>query len=244
MGVGVAEGRPFRDHIEDRLVEFTELVATAISSSEARSDLAASRARIVATTDETRRRFERDLHDGVQQRLVSLSLELVNTEALAPPGHEQLLRQLAGLREGLAGVLDDLRELSRGIHPAILSEGGLDPALKALVRRSAVPVKLDLRVGKRLDERVEVAAYYVVSEALANAAKHAQASLAEVHVEVRNGTVDLTIHDDGIGGADPSRGSGLIGLSDRVEALGGTIGIVSPTGEGTTLHAQLPVDAC
>ena len=244
MGVGVAEGRPFRDHIEDRLVEFTELVATAISSSEARSDLAASRARIVAATDETRRRFERDLHDGVQQRLVSLSLELGNTEALAPPEHEQLRRQLAGLRAGLAGVLDDLRELSRGIHPAILSEGGLDPALKALVRRSAVPVKLDLSVDKRLDERVEVAAYYVVSEALANAAKHAQASVAEVHVEARNGTVDLTIRDDGVGGADPSRGSGLIGLSDRVEALGGTIAIVSPTGEGTTLHVQLPVDPC
>ena len=244
MGAGVAEGRPLREHIEDRLVEFTELVATAISSSEARSDLAASRARIVATTDETRRRFERDLHDGVQQRLVSLSLGLVNTEALAPPGHEQLRRQLAGLREGLAGVLDDLRELSRGIHPAILSEGGLDPALKALVRRSAIPVKLDVSVDNRLDQRVEVAAYYVVSEALANAAKHAQASVVEVHVEARNGTLDLAIRDDGIGGADPSRGSGLIGLSDRVEALGGTIGIVSPAGEGTTLHAQLPIDAC
>ena len=144
----------------------------------------------------------------------------------------------------MAEVLDDLRELSRGIHPAILSEGGLDPALKALVRRSAIPIKLDVSVNNRLDERVEVAAYYVVSEALANAAKHAQASVVEIHVEARNGTLDLTIRDDGIGGADLSRGSGLIGLSDRVEALGGTLGIVSPTGEGTSLHVQLPIDGC
>ena len=215
------------------------MVATAISNIQARSELAASRARIVAAADAARRRFERDLHDGVQQRLVSLALELRGAEAMAPP-HLDLRANLSRVADGLTGVLDDLRELSRGIHPAILSEGGLGPALTALARRSAVPIKLEVSVYKRLDEQVEVAAYYVVSEALANAAKHAQASRVEVHVEVRDGTLDLGIHDDGVGGADPDRGTGLIGLTDRVEALGGTVAIVSPGGEGTSLHVELP----
>jgi GAF domain-containing protein len=233
---------PLPPETESRIGEFTELVATAISNIEARSDLAASRARIVAATDQTRRRFERDLHDGVQQRLVSLTFELRSTEAMAPPERADLRAQLSQVRDGLTGVLDDLRELSRGIHPAILSEGGLGPALRALARRSAVPIELDVSVDKRLAERVEVAAYYVVSEALANAAKHAHASLAEIHVEARNGILDLRIHDDGVGGADPARGSGLIGLTDRVEALGGRIAIASPGGEGTSLHVELPVE--
>jgi signal transduction histidine kinase len=227
---------------ESRIGQFTELVAMAILNVQTRSDLAASRARIVAATDETRRRFERDLHDGVQQRLVSLSLKLLAAETMTPPGREALGGQLARVMEELTGVLDDLRELSRGIHPAILTEGGLGPALKTLARRSAVPVKLGVRVGKRLEEHVEVAAYYVVSEALANAAKHAQASIVEIDVEARNGILDLAIHDDGVGGADTARGSGLIGLTDRVEALGGTIAIVSPAGEGTSLHIELPVE--
>ncbi|MDX6246751.1 MAG: hypothetical protein QOF10_111, partial [Kribbellaceae bacterium] len=164
---------PLPPQTESRMGEFTDLVATAISNLEAWSDLAASRARIVEATDQTRRRFERDLHDGVQQRLVSLTLELRGAEAVAPPESVDLRAQLSQVGDGLTGVLDDLRELSRGIHPAILSEGGLGPALKALARRSAVPVELDVSVQQRLAERVEVAAYYVVSEALANAAKHA-----------------------------------------------------------------------
>jgi signal transduction histidine kinase len=139
-------------------------------------------------------------------------------------------------------VLDALRELSRGIHPAILSEGGLEPALRALARRSAVPVELTVRINSRLEEGIEVAAYYIVSEALANAAKHANASVAELAVEARNGVLDLVINDDGVGGADPARGSGLVGLKDRVEALGGTITVASPPGAGTTLHVELPVD--
>jgi PAS domain S-box-containing protein len=233
---------PLPVETEARMGQFTELVATAISNIEARSDLAASRARIVAATDEARRRFERDLHDGVQQRLVSLSLELRSADTLAPLEHEELRGQLARVGEGLSGVLDDLRELSRGIHPAILSEGGLGPALKALARRSVLPTKLEVSVERRLDEQVEVTAYYVVSEALANATKHARASVAEVHVEARNGVLDLTIHDDGVGGADPARGSGLVGLADRVEALGGAIGIESPDGAGTSVHVELPVN--
>jgi signal transduction histidine kinase len=233
---------PLPPDTESRIGEFTDLVATAISNLEARSDLAASRARIVEATDQTRRRFERDLHDGVQQRLVSLTLDLRGAESMAPPERADLRAQLSQVGDGLAGVLDDLRELSRGIHPAILSEGGLGPALKALARRSAVPVELDVSVQQRLAERVEVAAYYVVSEALANAAKHAHASFAQIRVEAGNAVLALRIHDDGVGGADPARGSGLIGLTDRVEALGGRIAIASPPGEGTSLHVELPVE--
>jgi signal transduction histidine kinase len=228
---------------ERRMAGFTDLVATAIANAESRAELRASRARLVAASDHTRRRVERDLHDGVQQRLVSLALELRSAEAMTPPGHGELEGRLARVGEGLTGVLDDLRELSRGLHPAILSEGGLEPALKALARRSAVPTKLDLAVDKRLAERVEVAAYYVVSEALANAAKHSQASVTEIRVAALDDILDLRIHDDGVGGADPARGSGLTGLTDRVEALGGKVAIASPAGEGTSLHVELPVEA-
>ncbi|MEA2142707.1 MAG: hypothetical protein QOI64_1137 [Solirubrobacteraceae bacterium] len=237
------EHERFPADAERRMAEFTELVGTAISNIQARSELAASRARIVAATDLARRRFERDLHDGLQQRLVSLLLELRGAEAMSSADGERLRAPLSHIREGLSDALDQLRELSRGIHPAILSEGGLSPALKALARRSAVPVKLDVTVDQRLDERVEVAAYYVVSEALTNAAKHAHASVTEVHVATQNGTLELTVRDDGVGGADPQRGSGLVGLTDRVEALGGTLAVVSREGTGTVLHAQLPVDA-
>jgi signal transduction histidine kinase len=233
---------PLPPETESRIGEFTDLVATAISNLQARSDLAASRRRIVEATDQTRRRFERDLHDGVQQRLVSLTLDLRGAESMALPERADLRTQLSVVGDGLAGVLDDLRELSRGIHPAILSEGGLGPALKALARRSAVPVELDVSVQQRLAERVEVAAYYVVSEALTNAAKHANASHVQVHVEAGNGVLALRIQDDGVGGADPARGSGLIGLRDRVETLGGKIAVSSPAGEGTSLHVELPVE--
>jgi PAS domain S-box-containing protein len=242
MVVTQAVVEPLPTDTESRIAKFTELIATAISNVQARSELAASRARIVMATDEARRRFERDLHDGTQQRLVSLALELQSAAALMPEGLEDLRARLSHVSEGLTGVLDDLRELSRGIHPAILSEGGLEPAVRALARRSAVPVKLDVRIDGRLDEGIEVAAYYVISEALANAAKHAHASVAEVNVDARNGVLDVTIRDDGVGGADPERGSGLVGLKDRVEALGGTIAVVSPPGGGTSVHVELSVD--
>jgi signal transduction histidine kinase len=206
-----------------------------------REELAASRARIVAAGDQARRRIERDLHDGTQQRLVSLVLDLRAAEAAVPPERPELRAQLDGVADGLAGALDDLRELTRGIHPAILSEGGLRPALKALARRSVVPVELDVDVQARLPEPVEVAAYFVVSEALANTAKHAQASVAWVDVRADDGSLHLSVRDDGVGGAAPGRGSGLIGLTDRVEALGGTITLRSPAGNGTSLEVDLPI---
>ncbi len=226
---------------EGRMANFAELLDTAIANAEARSELMASRARVVAAWDDARRRFERDLHDGVQQRLVWLSLELRNAEAAAPRENQDLVGALTRVDEGLSGTLDEVRELSRGIHPAALSRGGLVPALKALARRSAVPVQMELAIDGRLDEHVEVGAYYVVSEAITNAAKHAQASMVEIQALASDGVLELTIEDDGVGGADPARGSGLIGLTDRVEALGGTIAIASPPGGGTSLRVDLPL---
>jgi signal transduction histidine kinase len=226
---------------EARLASFTELAATAISNTENLAQLTASRARIVATADDTRRRIERDLHDGAQQRLVALALALQAAQLAAPPQLGDLQDKLANFAAGLIGVVDDLREMARGIHPAILSEGGLAPALKTLARRSAVPVQINVHTDARLPERVEVAAYYVVSEALTNAAKHAHASVVHVSAETTGQALHLHIRDDGSGGADPVHGSGLIGLRDRVEALGGTITIHSPAGVGTSLHAQLPL---
>jgi signal transduction histidine kinase len=226
---------------EERLASFTDLVATAISNAETLAELTASRARVVAAADETRRQIERDLHDGAQQRLVSLGLALRLLQAEVPPQVGGFGDKLADLGDGLGNVIDDLREMARGIHPAILSEGGLGPALKTLARRSAVPVELDVQALARLPERVEVAAYYVISEALTNAAKHANASVIQVGVETAGPVLHLRVRDDGDGGADPSRGSGLVGLRDRVEALGGTIAVHSPAGAGTSLHADLPL---
>ena len=227
---------------EERLSAFTELVAMAVANTESRTQLAASRARVVAAADETRRRIERDLHDGTQQRLVSLALELRAAEARVPPGQRDLVEQWSRTAEGLAEVVEELREISRGLHPAILEQGGLGPALRALARRAGLPVKLTMEVRGRLPERVEVTAYYVVSEALTNAAKHARASLVEVDISVTDEVLRLLIRDDGAGGADPSRGSGLIGLSDRVEAAGGKIEITSPPESGTSLLVTIPLE--
>jgi signal transduction histidine kinase len=225
---------------EAQMADFTELAATAIANTQAREELAASRARIVRAADETKRRIERDLHDGIQQRLVSLALDLRVAQAAAPGELGELRRQLARVAEGLGEALQELQELSRGIHPAILSQGGLGPALKALARRCAIPVDVDVGLETRLAEPVEVAAYYVVAEALTNAAKHAHASAVRVEVQARPGRLHLSVRDDGVGGADPARGSGLIGLNDRVRALGGTITVQSPIGEGTRLLIDLP----
>jgi signal transduction histidine kinase len=215
----------------------------AASLEHSRAELAASRTRIVTASDQTRRRIERDLHDGIQQRLVSLGLEIRAVQAGVPaelPGLRGELDRLAG---ALGGAVDELRELSRGIHPAILSAGGLGPALRALARRSAVPVELEVPLQGRLPEPVEVAAYYVVSEALANAAKHPQASVVQVQARTADGRLYLLVGDDGAGGAEVGPGSGLIGLTDRVQALGGTITVTSPAGQGTTLQIELPIDA-
>jgi signal transduction histidine kinase/CHASE3 domain sensor protein len=226
---------------EERLADFTELVATAIANAESRAELTASRARIVATADETRRRIERDLHDGAQQRLVTLALELRGAQAAVPPEFDQLKANLAEIAGGVTDVFHELREMARGIHPAILAEGGLGPALKTLARRSAVPVELDVRTDGRLPEPIEVGAYYVVSETLTNAAKHAQASSVAVDVEAVDGVLRVCIHDDGVGGAEFGRGSGLVGLKDRVEALGGRISVESLRGAGTAVRIELPL---
>ena len=213
-----------------------------MSNAQTRSELIASRARIVAAADQTRRRLERDLHDGIQQRLVSLALKARASEAMTARPADQIRGELSLLADGLGTALDELREISHGIHPAVLSEAGLGPALKALARRSAVPVEVDLNLGPRLAEPLEAAGYYVASEALANAAKHARASVIEVRANGRDGALALSIRDDGIGGADPGRGSGIIGLKDRVEALGGTISVLSPPAAERPLRVRLPAD--
>ena len=231
---------PLPDQAEDRLAEFTELLGTAIANTQSRTELSASRARIVTAADETRRRLERDLHDGIQQRLVSLALKARTFEMMTPQPVNEIHGELSLLADGLGTALDELREISHGIHPAILSEAGLGPALEALARRSAVPVELDLNLGPRLGEHVEAAGYYIASEAITNVAKHAQATVIDMRADGCDGALTLSISDDGIGGADPNRGSGIIGLKDRVEALGGTISVLSPPGHGTALHVQLP----
>ena len=234
---------PLPADTETRLGEFTQIVATAIANAESRAELDASRARIVATADATRRRIERDLHDGAQQQLVSLVLEVRAAQASVPKEMSQHRQELSHIAEGLTTALDGLREIARGLHPAILAEGGLGPALNTLAHRSPIPVELEVRTVGRLPESIEVATYYVVSEALTNAAKHSRASQVQVEVEVRDRALRITVGDDGVGGADATRGSGLLGLKDRAEAIGGTISLESRQGVGTVLIAELPLDS-
>jgi PAS domain S-box-containing protein len=226
---------------EERLEKFSELVATAIANAEGRSELAASRRRIVAASDEARRRIERDLHDGAQQRLLSLAFALRHIQSKGPWDLDSSRAELGRVEASLLDAVEDLQQLSRGIHPSILSEGGLRPALRTLARRSVVPVDLDIPSAARFPEPIEVAVYYVTSEALANAVKHARASLIEVSLTTSDGRVELSVRDDGLGGADASHGSGLIGLQDRVEALGGTLTVESPLGVGTSLVVTFPL---
>ncbi|AKS36714.1 ATP-binding protein [Mycolicibacterium goodii] len=240
---GTSRDAPLPPGTEERIGDFADLVSTAIFNAESRAEITASRARIVAAADQARRRFERDLHDGAQQRIVSLGLELRAVQASAPPENSELQDQMSHVVDGLAGLYADLQELSRGIHPAILSKGGLGPALRTLARRSTVPVVLDVDVGHRLPESVEVAAYYVVAEALTNAAKHASASEVSVRAAADDDELAVSVSDDGIGGAVSGGGSGLIGLKDRVEALSGRLQVSSPPGAGTTLSVRIPL-AC
>ncbi|MGW7255180.1 sensor histidine kinase [Streptomyces sp. NPDC054834] len=230
----------FPANTESQICAFTDLVAIAIENAKASAELTASRARIVTAADGARRRLERDLHDGVQQRLVSLLILLNNAKMTVPSGLEELHAELRHVATGLTDVFDELREVARGIHPAILAQGGLAPALKALARRSAVPVDLAVHVEDRLPERIEVSAYYVVSEALTNTAKHAQASSVTVTVDSDSDVLRVRVQDDGVGGADLAAGTGLVGLKDRVEALDGRMSLESPRTVGTTLSAELP----
>ena len=195
-------------------------LAVSLENAQLYAELTASRARIVAAADQTRRRIERDLHDGAQQRLVSLALRLRVAQAAVPPDSTELAVQLDSLVGEAISTLDELRELARGIHPVVLAEGGLCPALETLARRSAVPAELHCGIDGRLPEQVEIAAYYVVSEALTNAAKHAEASMVQIQVDTVEGdgtdVLRVEIRDDGRGGADLARGTGLLGLKDRV----------------------------
>jgi signal transduction histidine kinase len=241
FSVGSRTG-PVPAETEQRLIAFTDLIGTAIANAESRAELAASRSRVVAACDETRRRIERDLHDGAQQRLVSLGLELRLAQANVPDDLPELRSGIGKVADELSAVVDELREMARGIHPAILSEGGLRPALRTLARRSAVPVELDIATDARFPPPIEVAAYYIASESLTNTAKHANASHASVSLTAHDRKLCLTVRDDGVGGVDLHSGSGLIGLRDRVQALDGTIEITSPHGAGTTVRVTLPID--
>jgi signal transduction histidine kinase len=238
---------PFPEDAEARIAAFTELVATAVSNAHAREalhrladELHASRARLVAAGDDARRRLERNLHDGAQQRLVSLLLGLrLAQRKLAgdPEGAAQLLDQATG---ELEQALGELRELARGIHPAVLTDRGLEAALHSLAERTPLPVELST-VPRRLPDPVEAAAYYIVSETVANVVKHAHASAVEVRVAAPNGRLVVDVSDDGIGGADPAGGSGLRGLADRVAVLDGTLRIETPSHGGTRIVAEIPL---
>ncbi len=238
--VSTVHDTPFPEGAEQRIADFAELVALALSNAEARRELAASRARIVEAGDAARRRLERNLHDGAQQRLVAIALGLRLCErrlAEGDPAAQELLRHA---KAELDGALEELRELARGIHPAVLTDRGLEPALEMLAGRASIPVELDVALDCRLPPPVEAAAYYIVAEALTNASKYADASHVRVNVERSNGSALVEVADDGVGGADQRGGSGLRGLRDRVEALGGELALESPAGAGTTLTARLP----
>jgi predicted ATPase/signal transduction histidine kinase len=239
MSVALA-GEPLPAGTEARLARFTELAATAIANAQARAEVAASRARIVAASDETRRRIERDLHDGVQQRLVTQAMLLSGIRDRVPA---DVRADVDEVRDELAATRRELRDLCQGVHPAILVEAGLGAAIRALARRSPLPVRVQLRADGRLPGSCEVTAYYVAAEAFTNAATHADASVVDILIEQAGDRLRVQVRDDGAGGADASRGSGLTGLRDRVEAVGGSMTLDSPAGAGTVLTVLLPMTA-
>jgi PAS domain S-box-containing protein len=228
-------------HSEARLADFCELVSLAVASAQAREDLRASRARIVQAADDERRRLERNLHDGAQQRLVSLSIALRLAKRKLADDPEGAAQLLEGAMSEVDGAVADLRELAQGLHPAVLTELGLRPALDGLAERTPFPVEVTGVPDGRLPAPVEAAVYYVVAEALTNATKHAAADRGEVMLTSEDGYLAVEVRDDGRGGADPA-GSGIVGLRDRVDALGGTLTCVSPPGSGTVVRAVLPLD--
>ncbi|MFG2045060.1 DUF4118 domain-containing protein [Dactylosporangium sp. NPDC048998] len=239
----VASGRadPLPPDTERRVANFVDLAATAIANADNRAELVASRARLVVAADQARERIERDLHDSALQQAIGIGLRLGLVQASLPPELEQARTELSNAVYGLNHVVDNMRELSRGIHPTLLAAGGLQPAIRSLARKSSVPVELDTHADERMAPVVEVAAYHVVSEALTNAAKHAHASVVQVQAATQDDALCLSIRDDGVGGADPRRGSGLTALRDRVEALGGHLSVTSPTNGGTLLEATIPI---
>ena len=240
LAAATRSGEPMPDGLEQRLRNFAELVAQALANADAYEQLAASRARIVEAGDAERRRLERNLHDGAQQRFVALALDLTLLGATLEKDPAAARKTLSAAQGQLAQGLDELRELARGIHPAVLTDRGLGPALQALVRRAPVPVEITELPADRLAAPVEAAAYYVVAEALTNVAKYASASHVTVSVSRTGGLATLTVSDDGVGGADATRGTGLCGLADRLEALDGRLDVDSPPGHGTQIRAQIP----
>jgi signal transduction histidine kinase len=203
--------------------------------------VAASRARIVAAADSDRRQIERDLHDGAQQGLVSIACRVRSLGAALDPQADALRRELTAIAGEVDRVVDELRDLARGIHPAVLARRGLRAALLSLARRAPLPIEVSVRVPVRPDDAVELGVYFVVAEAVTNVVKHAQASFVTVDVVQRDRRLVVAVEDDGVGGADLRRGSGLIGLRDRVDALGGTLSVRSPGGRGTSIVVDLPV---
>ena len=239
--VGIASAEPLPADTEGRLGAFCELVSLAVASAQAREDLSASRARLVKAGDEQRRKLERNLHDGAQQRLVSLALTIRLARRQLESKPDAVAASLEGAAKELDLALEELRELARGLHPAALTEQGLGPALAGVAKR--LPIDVDVNApSDRLPENIEATAYYIVSEALTNVAKHAQATQAKVDMTVAEDVLKFEITDDGRGGADPSAGSGILGLRDRAEAVGGTLFVISPPGKGTVVTAQIPLD--
>jgi PAS domain S-box-containing protein len=238
--VAVASSQTLPADSEQRLGAFSELVSLAVASAQAREDLRASRARLVKAGDEQRMKLERNLHDGAQQRLVSLALALRLARAQTGSEPTAAAQTLAEASRELDKALEELREIARGLHPAALTSHGLERALEALSSRLPVVVELDV-TDERLPEHVEATVYYVAAESLTNVAKHAQATCAKVSVTRGAEAVRLEIVDDGRGGADPAAGTGILGLRDRAEAAGGTLFVVSPPGRGTTVTATLPL---
>jgi signal transduction histidine kinase len=240
LAAGTRSPEPLPDGDEQRLCDFAELVAQALANADAHEQLAASRARIVEAGDAERRRLERNLHDGAQQRLVAVALDLRVAGATLEKDLPAARKLLSSAQEQLSQGLDELRELARGIHPAVLTDRGLGPAIESLAMRAPVPVEIDELPDERLAGPVEVAAYYVVAEAITNVAKYAQATHASVSVRRSNGHATVIVADDGIGGADPTLGSGLRGLADRLEALDGRLDVESPVAGGTRVSAEIP----
>ena len=213
----------------------------ALANAETREQLAASRARVVAAGDGERRRLERNLHDGAQQRLVALAIGLRIIDRILDEDPDGAHEALARANEELSATLAELRELARGLHPAVLSDHGLEPAIRSLIQRAPLPVELTYEAVERPSDQVEVAAYYVIAESLTNVAKYANATVARVEVRALGDRLLIEVADDGVGGADLSKGSGLLGLEDRVAALGGRLHVESVPGEGTSVRADLPV---
>ena len=240
LAAGTRSDEPLPEGVEQRLCDFAELVAQALANADAHEQLAASRARIVEAGDAERRRIERNLHDGAQQRLVALAVDLTLIGATLEKDPRAARKTLTVAQDELAKGLEELRELARGIHPAVLTDHGLGPALRALVARASVPVKITELPEERLAGPVEAAAYYVVVEALTNVAKYARASQVTVSVRRSGSCATVTVSDNGVGGADAARGTGLRGLADRIEALDGTLHLDSVPDRGTSVSARIP----